>query len=323
MQEPMPHKFNEPRRHKIPMAKYRVTNWPDYDAALVRRGALTVWFTDEAIAQWRAPATGRRGGQLIYSALAIETALTIRLVFHQPLRQTEGLLRSIADVLGVDIAIPDHTTLSRRGVGLTVLPRNIHRAEPLHLVVDSTGLKIYGEGEWLDAKQGSRSRRRWRKLHLGINAETLDVVVAELTPDDVGDVSAVPDLLEQIDSSVASLTADGAYDVEAVYDAVAERHPAAAVVIPPRATAVANEAATSQRDRHIAIIARHGRIGWQRRSGYNRRSLIETAIYRYKTIIGRRLCARSLLSQRTEAKIGCNALNRMTRLGMPVTVRTQ
>ena len=133
----MPYKFNESRRHKIPTAKYRVTNWPDYDAALVRRGALTVWFTDEAIAEWRAPATGRRGGQPIYSAFAIETALTIRLVFHQPLRQTEGLLRSIVDVLDVDIAIPDHTALSRRGVGLTVLPRDIHRTEPLHLVVDS------------------------------------------------------------------------------------------------------------------------------------------------------------------------------------------
>ena len=241
----MPYKFNEPCRHKIPTAKYRVRNWPDYDAALVRRGALTVWFTDQALAEWRAPATGRRGGQPIYSALAIETALTIRLVFHQPLRQTEGLLRSIADVLGVDIAIPDHTTLSRRGVGLTVLPRDIHRAEPLHLVVDSTGLKIYGEGEWLDAKRGSRSRRRWRKLHIGINAETHDVLVAELTPDDVGDVTAVPDLLEQIDIPVVSLTADGAYDAEAVYDAVTERAPGAAIIIPPRATAVVNQLATS------------------------------------------------------------------------------
>ena len=208
-----------------------------------------------ALAEWRAPATGRRGGQPIYSALAIETALTIRLVFHQPLRQTEGLLRSIADVLGVDIAIPDHTTLSRRGVGLTILPRDINRTGPLHLVVDSTGLKIYGEGEWLDAKRGSRLRRRWRKLHIGINAETHDVVVAELTPDDVGDGSVAPDLLEQLDSRVASLTADGAYDVEAVYDAVTKRRRRAAVIIPPRATAVANEAATSQRDRQIAIIA--------------------------------------------------------------------
>ena len=185
MREPMPYKFNEPRRHKIPTAKYRVTNWPDYDAALVRRGALTVWFTDEAIAEWRAPATGRRGGQPIYSAFAIGTALTIRLVFHQPLRQTEGLLRSIADVLDVDIAIPDHTTLSRRGVGLTVLPRDIHRTEPLHLVVDSTGLKIYGEGEWLDAKHGSRARRRWRKLHIGINA-TLFIAASISSPGAAG-----------------------------------------------------------------------------------------------------------------------------------------
>ena len=125
----------------------------------------------------------------------------MRLVFHQPLRQTEGLLRSIADMLDIDIAIPDHTTRSRRGVGLTVLPRDIHRTEPLHLVVDSTGLKIYGEGEWLDAKHGSRSRRRWRKLHIGINADTHEiVVVAELTPDDGGDISTVTGLLEQVDS---------------------------------------------------------------------------------------------------------------------------
>ena len=119
----MPYKFNEDRRHKIPKARYRVTNWPEYDAALVRRGSLTVWFTEEAVAAWHAPATGERGGQPIYSAIAIETGLALRLVFHQPLRQTEGMLRSIADVLGVDIAIPDHTTLSRRGGGLTILPK--------------------------------------------------------------------------------------------------------------------------------------------------------------------------------------------------------
>ena len=148
----MPYKFNESRRHKIPKARYRVTNWLEYDAALVRRGSITVWFTDEAVAAWHAPATGARGGQPIYSAIAIETGLALRLVFHQPLRQTEGLLRSIANVLGISIAIPDHTTLSRRAGGLTILPRHIDRAEPLHLLVDSTGLKIHGEGEWLDQK---------------------------------------------------------------------------------------------------------------------------------------------------------------------------
>jgi len=194
----MPYRFNEGRRHKFPKARYRVTNWPDYDAALVRRGELTVWLTEEAIASWYAPATGERGGQPIYSAIAIETALTLRLVFHQPLRQTEGLLRSIAALLGIDIAIPDHTTLSRRGGGLTVLPKSIGRDEPLHLLIDSTGLKIYGEGEWLDQKRGIRSPRRWRKLHLGVDADTHEVVAVELTPDDVGDVSELVGLLDQV-----------------------------------------------------------------------------------------------------------------------------
>ena len=172
----MPYKFNETRRHKIPRAKYRVTNWPEYDAALIKRGSLTIWITEEAVAAWRAPATGKRGGQAIYSAIAIETSLALRLVFHQPLRQTEGLVRSIADVLKIDIAIPDHTTLSRRGGGLRILAKRIDRAEPLHLLVDSTGLKIYGEGEWVDQKHGIRPRRRWRKLHLGVDADTHEIV---------------------------------------------------------------------------------------------------------------------------------------------------
>jgi transposase len=319
----MPYKFNESRRHKIPSAKYRVTNWPEYDAALVKRGSLTVWMTEEAIAAWQAPATGKRGGQPIYSAIAIETSLALRLVFHQPLRQTEGLLRSIADVLKIDIAIPDHTTLSRRGGGLVILPKRIHRTEPLHLLVDSTGLKIYGEGEWLDQKHGIRSRRRWRKLHLGVDADTHEIVVVELTPDDVGDIAKLPDLLDQIDADVASLTADGAYDGQVVYDAVAERHPKAAVIVPPRITAVAGETTATQRDKHLKTIAEHGRMSWQRSSGYNRRSLVETTMFRYKTVIGRRLHARILPNQRTEVKIGGNVLNRMTALGMPISARVR
>jgi hypothetical protein len=171
----MPHKFNDSRRHKIPRARHRVTNWPDHEAALVRRGSLTVWLTEEAMAAWHAPATGGRGGQPTHSATAIETGLALRLVFHQPLRQAEGLLRSIANVLAIDIAIPDHTTLSRRGGGLTVLPNRVGRDEPLHLLVDSTGLKIYGEGEWLDQKHGVRSRRRWRKLVWGCSCQALIV----------------------------------------------------------------------------------------------------------------------------------------------------
>jgi hypothetical protein len=274
------------------------------------------------VAAWHAPAARERGGEPICSAIAIETGLALRLVFHQPLRQTEGLLRSIADALGVDIAIPDHTTLSRRGGGLTFLPIWLDAAEPLHLLVDSTGLKIYGEGEWLDQKHGIRAHRRWRKLHLGIDAVTHEIVASELTPDDVSDVSQMPALLDQIGAEVASMTADGAYDGEVVYDVVAERHPEAAVLIPPRATAVPNESTTTtQRDRHIAETEELGRMGWQRRSGCNRPSLVETAMYRYKTVVGRRLHAWTLPNQRTEAKIRCNVLNRMTTPGMPATVR--
>lgn len=317
----MPYKFNEGRRHKIPKAKYRVTNWPDYDAALVRRGSLTIWFTDEAVAAWHSPATGKRGGQPVYSDIAIETGLALRLVLRQPLRQTEGALRSIAHLLGVAIKIPDHTTFSRRAGGLTVLPQRIGRDEPLHLLVDSTGIKIYGEGEWLDQKHGVRSARRWRKLHLAVDAETHEIVAVELTPDDVGDVSTVPELLDQIEGSVGSFIGDGAYDGKTVYDAVADRHPEAAVIIPPRSTAIPSKTAATQRDQHLATIAKHGRIAWQRNSGYARRSLVETAVFRYKTCIGRRLHARTLPNQKTEAKIGCNVLNRMTSLGMPVSVR--
>ena len=169
----------------------------------------------------RKPRRGPTTVGLFAHCNAIETGLAVRLVFNQPLRQTEGLLRSMADILKIDIAIPDHTTLSRRGGGLTILPKGIGRTEPLHLLVDSTGLKIYGEGEWLDQKHGIRSRRRWRKLHLGVDADTHEIVAAELTSDDVGEISELPDLLDQIEADVASMTADGAYDGQVVYDAVA------------------------------------------------------------------------------------------------------
>ena len=317
----MPYKFNESRRHKIPKVKYRVSNWPEYDAALIRRGSLTVWVTEETVAAWHAPATGARGGQPIYSGIAIETGLALRLVLHLPLRQTEGALRSIAGLLGVEIRIPDHTTLSRRGGGLTILPKRVARAEPVHLLVDSTGVKIYGEGEWLDQKHGARSRRRWRKLHLAVDADTHEIAAAELTPDDVGDLTVLPDLLDQIEDPVASVIADGAYDAQTAYDAVTARHPEATVVIPPRSTAISSTPASTQRDRHIETIARQGRVAWRQSSGYCRRSRVETAMYRYKTIIGRRLHARNLPNQKTEAKIACNVLNRMTTLGMPISVR--
>jgi Transposase DDE domain len=210
---------------------------------------------------------GYRVGQPIHSSIAIETSLALRLVFHQPLRQTEGLPRSIVNVLEVDIAIPHPTTMSRRSGRLTILPKCIDGTQSLHLLVDITGLKIYGEGEWLDQKHGIRSRLQWRKLHLGVDTDMHEIIAAELTPDDVGDTAELPSLLDQIDADVASLTADGAYDGQSVYDAVAERHPMASVIVPPRITSDANGTRASQRDNHLAVIAEWGHMGWLRSSG--------------------------------------------------------
>src|SRR4051794_21226698 len=158
----VPFKLNQDRRHHIPKQKHKVANWREYDASLRQRGSLTVWFTDEAIAAWRAAPRTTRGGQPWYSALAILTALTLRAVFRLALRQTEGLIGSIIHLLGLELAVPDHTTLSRRAETLEV-PRARAGAGPLHLLVDSTGLKLCGAGEWLAEKHGTRMRRAWRK----------------------------------------------------------------------------------------------------------------------------------------------------------------
>src|SRR6187401_3530550 len=153
----VPFKMNVDRRHHIPEQRHRVTNWAEYDAALRQRGSLTVWFTEAAIAAWRAAPRTTRGGQPHYSALAIRTALTLRAVFRPALRQTEGLVGSILRLLGLDLAVPDHTTLSRRVATLEV-PRPRPGAGPLHLLVDSTGLRLSGPGEWLVEKHGTKTR---------------------------------------------------------------------------------------------------------------------------------------------------------------------
>ena len=184
----MPFKLNQDRRHHIPRARRRVTNWPTYDASLRQRGSLTVWFTDEAIAAWAAEPRTTRGGQPWYSPLAILTALTLRAVFRLAYRQAEGLIGSIVDLLGLSLRVPDHTTLSRRAATLDMprprpRPRNAGAgagSEPLHLLVDSTGLKLCGKGEWLLEKHGTTTRRSWRKLHLGIDADTGQIVAASL-----------------------------------------------------------------------------------------------------------------------------------------------
>jgi transposase len=320
----MPYKANEPRRHKIPKARYKVGNWAEYDAALRRRGNLTVWVTPEAIAAWVPAATGRRGRPRDYSDIAIESGLMLRLAFGRPWRQTEGLLGSIMDLLGLDLAVPDHTTFSRRSVDLGIATALTKASGPVHVVIDSTGLKVFGSGEWLHEKHGGKPRRSWRKLHLAVDPDSGEILASELTTTEEGDASLVGPLLDQIASPLASVLADGAYDGEPTYRAVAEHTSDAAVIIPPRSTAVPSAAADTdptQRDRHIQLIGERGRLGWQRSVNYGRRSLVEGAMFRYKKVIGRSLHARSLPTQKTEARVACKVINIMTGLGMPVSHR--
>ncbi len=319
----MPFKANAARRHHIPKQRHRVTNWAAYDAALRQRGSLTVWFTEAAIAAWRAEPRTTPGGQPHYSALAILTALTLRAVFRLALRQTEGLIGSILHLLGLDLAVPDHTTLSRRGETLQV-PRPRPAGEPVHLLVDSTGLRLCGPGEWLVEKHGTRTRRSWRKLHIGVDADTAQIIAVELTGNETDDGSQAGPLLDQVAGPVASFTGDGPYDRDGVYAGVADRHPAAAVIVPPRSTAVPSDMAEttpSQRDRHLQCIAEHGRMGWQKASGYNRRALAEAAVSRYKRVIGDALRSRTDRRRTTEVAIAVQALNRMLDLGRPESVR--
>jgi transposase len=316
----MPYKYNEPRRHKIPKAKYKVSNWREYDEALQQRGSLTVWVTPEALEAWAPAKSGRRGRPTSYSDIVIETAVMLRLAMGKPWRQTEGLRRSIIQRLGLDLPVPDHTTLSRRRARLTLTTALKKPKGPVNVVIDSSGLKIFGAGAWRHEKHGGKPRRSWRRLDLAIDPDSRDILAAELTTTDEGDASRVGPRLDQIDGPISAVLADGAYDGEPTCQTILDRHPDATVVIPPRSNAVRSDTAEpTQRDRHIERLARKGRMGWQKTVGDGKRSLVETAFYRYKVLIGRSLRARTLSAQKVEAHIACKVINRMTSLGMPVS----
>jgi transposase len=321
----MPHKHNAARRHRIGKMQFKVMNWRDYKAGLRRRGSLTLWLTPKALVGWAAPRRKTRGGQQRYSDLAIETALMLGMVFGLRLRQSEGLLSSVLELMGLDLPVPDHTTLSRRAQ--TWKPHANRKPAsadgPLHVLVDSTGLKIYGAGQWLEEKHGAKSRRGWRKLHLALVADSGEIIAHSLTDQDTSDASQVEPLLDQIDDEVGHFTADGAYDGDPTYDAVLRHSGQARVVIPPRSNAMPRQDTElpNQRDCHVASIQIDGRLRWQTSTGYGKRALVETAMGRYKGIIGPRLRARSFQAQQTEAAIACAILNRMLTCARPKSIR--
>jgi IS5 family transposase len=272
----------------------------------------------EAIATWTPASVGTRGGQQKYSDVAIETALTLRLLFHLPLRQAEGFLQSLFRMMGLELDAPDHTTLSRRGQHLDLTRVRVPTGTGLHLIVDSTGLSILGEGEWAAAKHGGHGRRGWKKLHLGVDRSGVSVAHA-LTEATADDATTGITLISAVDGSLASVTADGAYDTIGFYETAAAR--GATVVVPPDKTAQVSRRRprSSARDRTITKMKRIGRRRWKKEVGYYRQARVENAFFRYKSIIGGGLRARSPGGRVTEAVIACNILNRMTRLGRPAS----
>ncbi len=302
---------------------YRVRNWGVYDRALVRRGDLTIWFDEAAISAWELGPQGTRGRPRVYSALAIETALALRLVYGLPWRQTEGLLRSLIRLLGLRLRTPDHTTLSRRARASCIKLPPQPRSGPLHLVVDATGLKIFGQGEWAACKHGARKAGPgWRKLHLGVDANGV-IVAGALTAATTADASVVADLLEQVDVPIERFVADGAYDGRAVYGAVLAAGLAPRIVVPPIRTATVagpSEPALAQRDAAIDAIGRVGRRRWKKMAGYHQQARAENTFSRFKRIFGPRLRARDEEAQTMEASVACDVLNRMSSLGMPDSV---
>ncbi len=306
-----------PRRKTI----YHIRNWSTYDRALVRRGSLTIWISEEALATWAYHGPRQRGAQFDYSDQAIEAVLTLKEVFHLTNRAAEGLVQSVFALMQVSLAVPDHSTLSRRGRTVQIrLPKRVRG--PLQVVMDSSGLKVFGEGEWKVRQHGWSKRRTWRKLHLSVDAASGEIQAAMLSTAGVSDAEMVEPMLAQLEEPLERLTADGAYDKRLVYACVQARAPEAAIVIPPRRNARIwqhgnTHAPPHPRDEILRVIRAQGRQQWKAESGYHQRSLAETAIFRFKTLFGDQLSTRLLATQATQFGARCRALNIMTHLGMP------
>ena len=296
------------RVHPKYKTKYHVGNWPAYDRALVQRGDVTLWLAPEAITPWAAAGVGQRGGPLQDSDLAIATALTLRRIFHLPLRQTEGVLTSIVWMLDLDLSAPDHTTRSRRGQHLDPTVRRVPAGAGTPLIVGSTGLSIVGDGAWAAVKHGGRGRRGWKTRHLGVDGS--GVIIAHALPDaNVDDATTGTDLIEAVVGDIARVTADAAYDTIAFYESAGARD--AQVVVPPATTATVSRRGprSSARDRTIKTVKEIGRRRWKKASAYHQQARVEHAFFRYKSICGGALRARSPAGQVAEALVACNVLN--------------
>lgn len=300
---------------------YRIRNWSDYNAALKQRGSLTFWIEESVLEQWVVEElSGKRGASIFYSDLAITTMASLKAIYRLPGRQCQGFMESIFELMGIDLPVPEHSTLSRRvgqlSMAMPVMPTESAR----HVVIDSTGIKVYGEGEWKTRQHGVSKRRTWRKLHVGVDEATGEILMAVVSTNDISDGSVLPDILDGIEDELEQVSADGAYDQRQCYDAIGKRQ--AKAVIPPRKGAKIWQhgnckAQRHLRDENLRCIRKRGRKAWKQQSDYHRRSLAETTMFRFKTIFGSTLSSRCFDNQAAELFIKCVALNRMIQGGKP------
>ena len=298
--------------------QYRIRNWPQYNKALCNRGSITFWFDEDSIQSWlNHSRSGKRGKPRTYGDACVLCMLLLKQVYHLPQRATHGLVCSLLELMDLDLPVPHSTILTRRAANLSIALPPINRSEPLHVLVDSTGLKVYGEGEWKVRTHGIGKRRTWRKLHIAMNAETQEILASVATTSNVSDKEVLPILLKQISAQIKQLTADAGYDYTTCYEVIGERK--ARAVIPPRRTGRLHpqDERLRARDKNLRRIREVGRRKWKKQSRYHRRSLIETQMMRLKGIFGASISSRRFHNQATEMGIRCEALNRMTRLGMP------
>lgn len=308
-----------------PKEKYRITNWAAYNEALVNRGSITIYFAQEAIVGWYDDGPAQRGAQFEYSDLCIETLLMLKSVFKLAYRQTQGFAKSLLQMMQLDLCVPSYSQIQRRAKKLNIEAYKVPSGGSIDIVIDSTGLKVYGEGEWKVRKHGAGKRRTWRKLHLGCDPKTGFIHCATLTENSQNDASQLTPLVDQVEPEINDACLDGAYDTEECWDQLLDRtiNP----VIPPRRNAVEwyleqeGDLAEYPRNKAIQEIDQVGRENWKINHGYHRRSLSETAMFRFKTIFTGTLYSRTMETQQTETAIKIKALNIMTAQGMPVSIK--
>lgn len=301
--------------------KFKITNWSTYNKALKQRGSLTIWLDDPAIAAWTDKTTPeRRGRPLQYSDMAITTVLMIKRVFGLSLRALQGFVDSIFKLMGLPLRCPDYSLISKRAKTVKISIKTPTRGEISHLVIDSTGLKVFGEGEWKVRRHGADRRRVWRKLHLAADSATHEIICADLSLSGTTDAQALPGLINQTHRKIREASADGAYDTRYCHDALLRKK--IKPLIPPRSGAQYWPARYHERNHAVANQHLSGNNDvWKKKVGYHRRSVAETAMFRFKTLLGDHLSLRDYDAQVGEAMAMVKALNKMTLLGMPNSIR--